>query len=180
MVFSTKTLAVEITLDACGHSSRLMELAAWAAARFGLGADFLEAARIHDVGKLYLPRYDLLHRPLTAQERVVFQSHVTLSWQYAVEHRYSRMVQDVALMHHERWDGQGYILGTGGADIPLAARVMAVLDAYDAMRVGRPYRAARSRDEALLEIERGAGTQFDPEVAAAFVRYEREERWAVS
>lgn len=171
MVFSTKTLAVEITLDACGHSSRLMGLAAWAAARFGLGADFLEAARIHDVGKLYLPRYDLLHRPLTAQERVVFQSHVTLSWQYAVEHRYSRMVQDVALMHHERWDGQGYILGRGKEEIPLAARVMAVLDAYDAMRSGRPYREALSPVEARREIRQGAGTQFDPQIAGLFLEY---------
>lgn len=171
MVFSTKTLAVEITLDACGHSSRLMGLAAWAAARFGLGADFLEAARIHDVGKLYLPRYDLLHRPLTAQERVVFQSHVTLSWQYAVEHRYSRMVQDVALMHHERWDGKGYILGREKEEIPLAARVMAVLDAYDTMRSGRPYREALSPVEARREIRQGAGTQFDPQIAGLFLEY---------
>lgn len=171
MVFSTKNLAVEITLDACGHSSRLMGLAAWAAARFGLGADFLEAARIHDVGKLYLPRYDLLDRPLTAQERVVMQSHVTLSWQYAVEHRYSRMVQDVALMHHERWDGKGYILGREKEEIPLAARVMAVLDAYDTMRSGRPYREALSPVEARREIRQGAGTQFDPQIAGLFLEY---------
>lgn len=175
--FTTRGLGA-FTLEECGHSERLLELAAWAAARFDLGADFVEAARIHDVGKLFLPRFDLLCRPLTEEERETLQSHTIGSWQYAVEHGYSRMVRDVALMHHERWDGRGYI-GKKGARIPLAARVMAVLDAYDAMRSGRPYRAAMSREAALREIERGVGTQFDPEVGVAFVQYEREERWAV-
>ena len=69
---------------------------------------------------------------------------------------------------HERWDGDGYPDGTAGEDIPLGARVVAVCDAYDAIVSDRPYRAARSAEEALAELQRCAGTQFDPAVVAAF------------
>lgn len=161
----------EITLENCGHSERLLWLASWAATHFGLGAEFVDAARVHDAGKLYLPRYDLLKRPLDEFEREMLRFHVLGSWEYAQAAGYGQMVQDVALMHHERWDGKGYILGREKEEIPLAARVMAVLDAYDAMRMGRPYREAMSPKEARREIRRGAGTQFDPQVAEMFLEY---------
>ncbi|ADD27301.1 MULTISPECIES: HD-GYP domain-containing protein [Meiothermus] len=161
----------EITLENCGHSERLLWLASWAATRFGLWGEFVDAAQIHDAGKLYLPRYDLLRRPLKASELEVLRSHVALSWQHASKNGYSRTAQDVALMHHERWDGKGYILGRGKEEIPLSARVMAVLDAYDAMRSGRPYREALSPVEARREIRQGAGTQFDPQIAGLFLEY---------
>jgi HD-GYP domain-containing protein (c-di-GMP phosphodiesterase class II) len=70
---------------------------------------------------------------------------------------------------HERWDGAGYPDGLAGEDIPLGARIVAVADAYDAMVADRPYREARSQDEAIAELRRCAGTQFDPEVVEAFI-----------
>ena len=73
------------------------------------------------------------------------------------------------LYHHERWDGTGYPSGKVGEEIPLEARVLAIADAFDAMTSDRPYRRALTRDEALAEIDRCAGTQFDPRVAEVFV-----------
>jgi HD-GYP domain-containing protein (c-di-GMP phosphodiesterase class II) len=73
------------------------------------------------------------------------------------------------LYHHERWDGHGYPSGKAGEEIPIEARVLAVADAFDAMTSDRPYRRALSRTEALAEVERCAGTQFDPEIARLFL-----------
>jgi HD-GYP domain-containing protein (c-di-GMP phosphodiesterase class II) len=170
-------LAREEVLEGCGHSERLLVLADWAARRFGLGKGFVDGARLHDVGKLFLPRYDLLKRPLNELEKSVLRLHVLKSWEYVEAAGYGRVVQEVALLHHqvtgkagmrfahplERWDGKGYF-GLAGEAIPLSARVMAVLDAYDAMRSQRPYREARGHEEAWAEIRRMAGSQFDPQV----------------
>lgn len=160
-----------LTLENCGHSERLLTLARWAQEHFSLHHDFEQAAYFHDVGKLFLPRLDRLERKLEAHERVIVQSHVTLSWQYAVQMGFGEGVIQTVLLHHERWDGKGYILGRKKEEIPLSARVLSVLDAYDAMRVGRAYQGALSPEEARREIRRGAGTQFDPQVAEMFLEY---------
>src|SRR5206468_11936613 len=73
------------------------------------------------------------------------------------------------LYHHERWDGTGYPTGRSGEQIPVEARVLAIADAFDAMTSDRPYRRALSHDEAVAEVERCAGTQFDPEIARIFL-----------
>ena len=80
-----------------------------------------------------------------------------------------RAAAPCVLHHHERWDGSGYPIGSAGADIPPEARVLAVADAFDAMTSDRPYRPALSELRAVAELERCAGTQFDPEVVAVFV-----------
>jgi HD-GYP domain-containing protein (c-di-GMP phosphodiesterase class II) len=80
-----------------------------------------------------------------------------------------RSALNCVLHHHERWDGAGYPYGLGGEAIPLEARILAVADAYDAMTSERPYRAPRTREEALAEVERCAGSQFDPQIARVFV-----------
>ena len=77
---------------------------------------------------------------------------------------------DIVRHHHERWDGGGYPDGLAGDEIPIEARIVSCCDAYDAMTTDRPYRAALPADVACLEIARGAGTQFDPDVAAALLR----------
>jgi HD-GYP domain-containing protein (c-di-GMP phosphodiesterase class II) len=81
-----------------------------------------------------------------------------------------RAALDCVLHHHERWDGGGYPHGLGGHEIPLEARILAVADAYDAMTSDRPYQRALDHDAALAELRRCAGTQFDPDVVAAFCR----------
>jgi HD-GYP domain-containing protein (c-di-GMP phosphodiesterase class II) len=80
-----------------------------------------------------------------------------------------RAALDCVLHHHERWDGTGYPYGLGGERIPLEARILAVADAYDAMTSVRPYRDPRTHEEALAEVERCSGSQFDPQVARAFL-----------
>jgi HD-GYP domain-containing protein (c-di-GMP phosphodiesterase class II) len=84
------------------------------------------------------------------------------------------------LYHHERWDGAGYPTGKAGEEIPLEARVLAVADAFDAMTSDRPYRRALSRAEALAEVERCAGTQFDPQISRVFLELFEEAELAAA
>jgi putative two-component system response regulator len=85
------------------------------------------------------------------------------------------MAEVIALTHHERWNGQGYPFGTSGEDIPLEGRIVACCDVYDALVSRRPYKEPWSPEEALAEIERCAGTHFDPMIAGAFVTLMRED-----
>jgi HD-GYP domain-containing protein (c-di-GMP phosphodiesterase class II) len=80
-------------------------------------------------------------------------------------------VHEVVMGHHERFDGSGYPRGLQGADIPLTARILAVADAYSAMISDRPYRKALSEGEAIAELRKGAGTDFDPDIVSTFIRY---------
>ena len=156
------------------HSAEVGELAARIAARMGLDADETELIRLagslHDVGKLAIPE-EILRKPgpLNEAERVVLERHPQIG------HRMldSLGVEPVAtwvLHHHERWDGAGYPHRLAGDDIPLAARILFVADAYDAMTTERVYRGRLTHEHAIRELERCAGTQFDPGVVAAFKR----------
>jgi putative two-component system response regulator len=84
-----------------------------------------------------------------------------------------KMARDIALYHHERWDGGGYLEGLAGDNIPITARIVCVADAYDAMTSDRPYRVAMSADAALDEVRANSGGQFDPEVVAALLKIAR-------
>lgn len=155
-------------LDHSGHSAYLPEYADWAIRRFDLCLEYVNAMILHDIGKEYLPRYDWLPRPLTTGERQVLQSHVLLSWRFFVTHGFGTITQHVALYHHERWDGKGY-LGLKGQAIPLAARVAAILDAYDAMRSPRPYRAPLSHEETLDIMQAESEKAYEPELLTEFI-----------
>jgi len=153
------------------HSAEVGELAARIAARMGRHTDEVELLRLagslHDVGKLAIPE-DILRKPgpLSEAERVVLERHPQIGFRMLD----SLGVEPVAtwvLHHHERWDGSGYPNRLSGDRIPLGARILFVADAYDAMTTDRVYRGRLSHDRAVRELERCAGTQFDPEVVAA-------------
>jgi HD-GYP domain-containing protein (c-di-GMP phosphodiesterase class II) len=125
---------------------------------------------LHDVGKLGVPAAILdKPGPLDAREWQVMQSHPLLGVRIVAGMPFLGPAVDVIGCHHERWDGRGYPNGLRGQEIPLAARVFSVCDAFDAMTSDRPYRRALPVERAVDELRAGAGTQFDPTVVAAFM-----------
>ncbi len=153
------------------HSERVADLAARIALRVGADAETIEltrlAASLHDLGKLAIPE-EILRKPgpLTEPERLVLERHPQIGFRM-LESLGVDPVADWVLHHHERWDGMGYPDGLRTEEIPLGARIIFVADAYDAMTSDRVYRARLSDDEALAELDRCAGTQFDPEIVTA-------------
>src|SRR5690606_32648461 len=136
------------------------------------------AARAHDLGKLVIPRSVInATGKLGYGDIAVMRSHARIGANMltGAEGRLVCLAREVAASHHEWWDGGGYPRGLKGEEIPLEVRVVSVADAYDAMTNQRTYREALTRGEARKELDRGAGTQFDPEVVAAFSRVLDEE-----
>jgi diguanylate cyclase (GGDEF)-like protein len=154
------------------HSERVGELAARIAVRLDADPAQVELIRLagslHDLGKLAIPE-EILRKPapLTEAERLVLERHPQIGFRM-LESLGVDPVADWVLHHHERWDGAGYPDGVYGEQIPLGARIIFVADAYDAMTTDRVYRPRLSEEEAVAELQRCAGTQFDPEVVAAF------------
>ena len=154
------------------HSQRVSELAARIALQLGADAELVEltrlAASLHDLGKLAVPE-EILRKPgpLTDPERMVLERHPQIGFRM-LESLGVDPVAEWVLHHHERWDGTGYPDGLHGDSIPLGARIIFVADAYDAMTSERVYQRRLTDEEALRELARCAGTQFDPEVVAAF------------
>jgi signal transduction histidine kinase/response regulator RpfG family c-di-GMP phosphodiesterase len=135
-------------------------------------------AAIRDLGMA--PLHDrLAHRgPLDDDERHALMQHPEVGVEMIRPLEYLGSVRELILSHHERWDGTGYPRRLGGPEIPLGARILAVVDAFDSMTSGRPYRGARNVEDALIELRHEAGRQFDPEVVEAFARILGVERMA--
>ncbi|WP_407066708.1 bifunctional diguanylate cyclase/phosphohydrolase [Geobacillus stearothermophilus] len=132
-------------------------------------------ALIHDIGKIEVPR-DILNKSgkLEKHEWEIIQKHVAWGREIvAAEKRFDELLPLVEL-HHERYDGKGYPYGLKGEEIPKLARILCIIDSFDAMTTERPYQPTKTFEEALEEIERCAGTQFDPVYAAKFVAFVRE------
>ncbi len=153
------------------HSERVSDLAAKIAARLGVDREQIEltrlAASLHDLGKLAIPE-EILRKPgpLSETERLVLERHPQIGYRM-LESLGVDPVADWVLHHHERWDGTGYPDAIGGEEIPLGARIIFVADAYDAMTSDRVYRGRLTDDEAIAELARCSGSQFDPEVVGA-------------
>ncbi|MFN2628060.1 MAG: HD domain-containing phosphohydrolase [Gaiellaceae bacterium] len=153
------------------HSKRVSELSARIAEILDLGREQIEltrlAASLHDLGKLAIPQ-EILRKPgaLTRTERLLLERHPQIGFRM-LESLGVDPVADWVLHHHERWDGTGYPNGLQGEEIPLAARIIFVADAFDAMTSDRVYRRRLSTQNALVELSACSGTQFDPEIVAA-------------
>jgi len=133
-------------------------------------ATLRRGALLHDIGKIGVPDHILRKPgPLTENEWYTMKTHPDLGAKIIANVPFLEEVAIIIRAHHERWDGNGYPDGLSAEDIPLGARIFAVADSFDAMTSDRPYRRGRALDEALAEIERCSGTQFDPQVVHAFL-----------
>ena len=129
------------------------------------------AGLLHDIGKISIPETILKKEgALTEEEYDIIKGHVNSSIDMIRHLPSMDYLIPAAVGHHERWDGKGYPSGTAGEDIPVAARCLAIADAFDAMTTDRPYRKGMSVDYAIQQIEAGKGTQFEPELAQLFVK----------
>ena len=147
------------------HYKRIEELAATLANRKGLKSNHLDdirlLAKFRDLGKIAIPESILFKKePLTKQEKEQIRRHPEIGKRIAQTVPDLVHLADWILKHHEWWNGGGYPMGLKGRDIPLECRILAVVDAYDALTNDRPYRQAKSPEEALAELK-NAGTQFD-------------------
>ena len=167
--------------DTHQHTERVGRTAALIAARLGLSDESVavmrRAAPLHDVGKIGIPDAILL-KPgkLTADEFNAMREHVAIGAKLLADGSFAvlKVAQQIALTHHERWDGSGYLRGLSGTAIPLSGRIVAVADVYDALTHERPYKQAWPIDAATAEIDQLAGRQFDPAVVDAFAALDHE------
>jgi putative two-component system response regulator len=169
-------LAAEFRDDDTGrHVARVSSSAALLAERLGFPPDRCEllrlASQLHDIGKIGIPD-EILRKtgPLSDAERAVMERHPEIGHRILSDSR-SPPLQTaavIALSHHERWDGTGYPFGLAGERIPIEGRIVAVADVFDALTSARPYRPAFSVGEATAMLMDGKGSQFDPEMLAAF------------
>jgi HD-GYP domain-containing protein (c-di-GMP phosphodiesterase class II) len=169
-----------------GHSDRVALYATYLALRLGFSADDVEIVRqsalMHDIGKIGCVLN--LNKPgkLSVEEYEIFKKHPGFGRDILDPIKFLHPLIPGVHLHHERWDGRGYPLGLKGKDVPLMARIIAVADTYDAMTSDRAYRRALPHEIATAEIDRCAGSQFDPDVAGEFnsgleaYRQERRDR----
>jgi HD-GYP domain-containing protein (c-di-GMP phosphodiesterase class II) len=170
------------------HARRLVHLAVATALDLGRSEEELHlirlAALLHDIGKISIPDA-ILHKPgpLTDEEWAIMRRHPQvggdiLSQAGGIFH----LLAHIVVAHHERWDGRGYPHGLAEEAIPIGARIISVVDSYDAMTSRRVYREPLSSEQAQAELRRCAGSQFDPQVVAAFLRIldEQEQRMLLS
>ncbi len=158
-----------------GHSERLQELVVTLAHSKDMAEaeinDLLLLAQFHDLGKVGIPDRILFKPgPLNDEEWQEMRQHSQIGYQIAQSVPDLAPIADWVLKHHERWDGEGYPSGLQGEEIPLPCRILAIVDAYDAMISDRPYRKGMSSEQAVQELRRCAGTQFDPDLVERFVQ----------
>jgi diguanylate cyclase (GGDEF)-like protein/PAS domain S-box-containing protein len=157
-----------------GHASRMqaltLALAEKAGVKIGSLLDIELFAQFHDIGKIGIPDAILNKQgPLDAEERKAMQLHTEIGHRIAKGSDELVPIADWILKHHERWDGKGYPLGLAGEEIPVECRILAIIDAYDAMTNDRPYRKAMPVEEAVAELKKCAGNQFDPKLVELFL-----------
>lgn len=161
--------------EIAGHSRRVVALTLELAEALGIPAEdrvhIHRGALLHDIGKMGVPDSILLKPgPLTEDEWAIMRQHPVFAFQLLKNIRFLKQALDIPYCHHERWDGSGYPRGLSGEDIPLAARIFALVDVWDALNSDRPYRRALSRGQALKFIREEAGHAFDPKLVKIFLK----------
>jgi putative two-component system response regulator len=194
LLFAMAKLTESRDVDTGMHLDRIreycrvlaLELAGWDKYRAEIDGEYVHllylTSPLHDIGKVGIPDSILLKPgPLTPEEFEVMKTHTTIGGetlnavtQAHPEARYLSMARDIALTHHERFDGSGYPFGLSGTDIPLCGRLTALADVYDALTTRRVYKDKMSHADARLVIIEGSGTHFDPDVVHAFLKREEE------
>ncbi|MGI6752305.1 MAG: HD domain-containing phosphohydrolase [Anaerovoracaceae bacterium] len=161
------------------HGQRLGRFCQMIGERLGLDQKSLDdlqlLSKIHDIGKIGIDD-SILNKPdrLTFEEWEEMKRHPEIGYNIAISTPQLEHIAEYILSHHERWDGSGYPSGLSGTDIPLISRILSVADAYDAMTEDRVYRKALTMENALRELERNGGTQFDPEIVELFIQMMKE------
>ena len=162
--------------DTEGHTLRVTEMAIDLARAVGVRDDQLIYMRrgglLHDIGKMAVPDHILLKPdPLTDEEWIVMRRHPQLAYDWLVSIPFLKQALEIPYYHHEKWDGSGYPLGLKGELIPLAARIFAVADVWDALTNDRPYRQAWPDEQAIEYMRANSGIYFDPKILDAFLKY---------
>ena len=158
-----------------GHTRRVTELTLRLAHEMGINDERLvhirRGALLHDIGKLGIPDA-ILFKPdsLSEEEGRLMRQHPVLGYNLLAPILFLKPALDIVYCHHERWDGSGYPRGLKGEEIPLDARIFAVVDVWEALVVDQPYRPSMPRDEAIAYIKEQAGKELDPQVANAFLK----------
>ena len=157
-----------------GHIRRVTDMTVALAHRMGMSEDEIQHVRrgalLHDIGEMGIPDSILLKDgPLIASERAVMRRHPQYAYTMLSPIEYLRPALAIPYCHHEKWDGMGYPRGLKGIEIPLAARIFAVVDTWDALRTPHSYRKALSEDEARQYLTEQMGKEFDPDVVKVFI-----------
>ena len=157
-----------------GHTQRVTEMTLTLARRFGLAEEELSYIRwgalLHDIGKMGVPDNILLKpEPLTEEEWLIMRKHPQYAYDLLKPIAFLARALDIAYSHHEKWDGTGYPRKLKGEEIPVAARLFAIVDVWDALTSDRPYRPAWSEEETLTYIRKESGKHFDPQIVDAFL-----------
>jgi HD-GYP domain-containing protein (c-di-GMP phosphodiesterase class II) len=168
-----------------GHTQRVTEMTLKLARRIEIPKKDLihirRGATLHDIGKMGIPDRILLKPgPLTTDEWITMRQHPQFARALLTPIDYLRPAKDIPAYHHERWDGSGYPVGLKGEEIPLSARLFAVVDVYDALTSDRPYRSAWSKKAALNYIQNEAGRLFDPAITSKFLELAKDKEPAYS
>ncbi|MGZ3951085.1 MAG: HD domain-containing phosphohydrolase [Flavisolibacter sp.] len=157
-----------------GHTQRVTELTLELARAMGIEeaklTNIRRGALLHDIGKIGVPDRILLKPgPLTKEERKIIEKHPVFAREMLKRIEFLHPAMDIPSFHHERWDGKGYPTGLVGQEIPIAARIFAVIDVWDALTSNRPYHKAWPYKKALAHIKNNSGTHFDPEIVIFFI-----------
>lgn len=160
--------------DSEDHSQRVTSMTVDLARRMGFSEEELihvrRGALLHDIGKLGIPDA-ILHKPgqLTPEERTIIEYHPVYAFQWISQISFLRTAMDIPYCHHEKWDGSGYPRGLKGEEIPLSARIFAIVDVWDALLSDRPYRSAWPKEKVIEYIRSLSDTHFDPKVVKSFL-----------